>query len=337
MWPLCKKFVFIAGFLTLIKPLFAETYHKPSGSVFLSDSSSNNKITPRSGIPANPQPTTDPHQLTYKSLPFKKTKKKPYIQPFPNIYNPEVKRWIDFFTQSDSYFKPWLKRSYRYFPLMEEIFKSRGLPKELVFMSLVESGLSAKALSSAQAVGYWQFIKPTGLKYGLRINHWIDERQDFYKSTVAASKYLHKLYKEFDNWLLAMAAYNMGETRLRRLIKKHGTKNFWILYKKRDFPRETALYVPKILATARIIKNPEFYGVTDFLILSPYSYEVFFTPGGTNLRDMALATQISMAKIKSLNPDLKSEVIPHSISTHKLRLPKGSGLLVSRWLEEQKN
>ena len=147
---------------------------------------------------------------------------------------------------------------------MEEIFKSRGLPKDLVSMSLVESSLSPKAVSSAQAVGYWQFIKPTGLEFGLRINHWIDERRDFQKSTQAAAKYLYKLYGEFEDWLLSMSAYNMGEARLRRLIKKYQTKNFWILYKKSDFPKETALYVPKILAAAHIVKNPELYGLNDF-------------------------------------------------------------------------
>ena len=120
---------------------------------------------------------------------------------------------------------------------MERIFVSQGLPKELVAMSLVESGLSSRAVSSAQAVGYWQFIRPTGLEYGLRINRWIDERRDFRKSARAAGKYLYRLYEEFEDWLLAMSAYNMGEARLRKLIQKHETKNFWLLRNKRDFPK----------------------------------------------------------------------------------------------------
>ena len=259
-----------------------------------------------------------------------------YLKPFPVIYKPEVTRWIHFFSQKpSSYLRLWLKRSYRYFPMMENIFESRGLPKELVSMSLVESSLSPQAVSSAQAVGYWQFIKPTGLEFGLRINHWIDERQDFQKSTVAASKYLYQLYEEFEDWLLSMSAYNMGEARLRKIIKKHQTKNFWILYKKKDFPRETALYIPKILAAAHIIRNPELYGLTDFTILTPYSYDIFFTPGGTNLKQMSSEAKISLAEIKALNPDLKSDVIPSSISSHQLRLPKGSGLQVSKWLDKQ--
>ena len=124
----------------------------------------------------------------------------------------------------------WLKRSYRYFPLMERILQSRGLPKELVAITLVESSLSARAVSSANAVGYWQFIKPTALRFNLRVNNWIDERRDFHKSAFAATKYLYQLYEEFEDWLLAMSAYNMGEGRLRSLIKKHKTKKFWVLY-----------------------------------------------------------------------------------------------------------
>lgn len=259
-----------------------------------------------------------------------------YLKPFPIIYKPEVKRWIHFFSQDSFYLKLWLKRSYRYFPLMEGIFQSYGLPKELVSMSLVESSLSSQAVSSAQAVGYWQFIKPTGLEFGLRINYWIDERRDFQKSTKAAARYLYRLYEEFGDWLLSMSAYNMGETRLRALITKHQTNNFWILYKKSDFPRETALYIPKVLATAHIIRRPSLYGLTDFSVLPPYKYDIFFTPGGTNLKRMSLATKISLKEIRNLNPDLKSNIIPKTIAFHQVRVPKGSGLLISRWLDKQK-
>lgn len=260
-----------------------------------------------------------------------------YLKPFPVVYNPEIKRWIHFFSRNhSSYMKLWLKRSYRYFPVMEEILQARGLPRELAAMTLVESNLSPKAVSSAQAVGYWQFIKPTALQFGLQVNNWIDERQDFQKSTQAAARYLYQLYREFGDWLLSMSAYNMGEARLRILIKKHQTKNFWILYKKTDFPKETALYVPKILAAAHIVKNPELYGLNEFQILAPYKYDVFFTPGGTNLQKMSSDTRISLAELQILNPDLKSHTIPKFISLHPMRVPKGSGLLISQWLDKHK-
>ncbi|MCZ0933158.1 MAG: lytic transglycosylase domain-containing protein [Oligoflexia bacterium] len=266
----------------------------------------------------------------------KESKKKLSIKPFPKVYNPEIERWISLFSQNhSSYLKLWLKRSYRYFPLMKRIFNSQGLPKELVSMSLVESSLSPQAVSSAQAVGYWQFIKSTGLEFGLKINHWIDERQDFEKSTQAAADYLQKLHLEFEDWLLAMSAYNMGENRLRGLIKKHQTKNFWKLYKKPDFPRETALYIPKILAVNHILKNPSAYGLSEFVILAPYKYDIFFLPGGSSLKKLSLETEIPLAELKKLNPSLKKQKIPFHIASHPIRIPKGMGKLFSNWLDKQ--
>lgn len=267
------------------------------------------------------------------NIPFSK---KEAFKPFPKIYKPEVVKWILFFSQNrSSYMRLWLKRSYRYFPLMESILQTKSLPKELVSMTLIESGLSSKAVSSAQAVGYWQFIKPTALRFDLRVNHWIDERQDFQKSTKAASEYLYVLYREFEDWLLVMAAYNMGESRLRKLITKYQTKNFWRLSKKPDFPRETALYVPKVLAAAYIVKKPENYGLEQFQVLAPFDYDIFYTPGGTDLKKMSLGAKISLKELKILNPDLKTNVLPQFISSHSLRIPEGSGRLISKWLDKQ--
>lgn len=296
-------------------------------------------LTDLKAVPLESQELSSPEVVLKGDLPASlksRSSRGLHLKPFPVIYRPEVTRWIQFFSQEPSpYIKLWLKRSYRYFPMMEEIFQARGLPKELVSMSLVESSLSPQAVSSAQAVGYWQFIKPTGLEFGLRINHWIDERRDFRKSTLAASKYLYQLYEEFENWLLAMSAYNMGSARLNRLIEKHQTRDFWTLYKKSDFPRETALYIPKILAAAHIIRNPARYGLNDFPVLSPHSFDIFFLPGGTDLRKVSSDTKIPLTKIKALNPDLKKSSIPSSIAFHQVRIPKGTGLLFSKWLDKQ--
>ena len=255
---------------------------------------------------------------------------------FPKIYKPEVRRWIDFFGKNHkSYLKLWLKRSYRYFPLMKQIFENQGLPKELLSMSLVESSLSPQAVSSAQAVGYWQFIKPTALEFGLTVNPWIDERQDFEKSTRAAADYLSQLYLEFEDWLLAMSAYNMGENRLRKLIKKHNSKNFWELYKKADFPKETALYIPKILAVNHILKSPSSYGLNEFVILRPYKFDIFFVPGGADLKAISFEIKSSLKELKTLNPSLKKHKIPTYIASYPLRIPKGTGPLLSYWLDKQ--
>ena len=270
---------------------------------------------------------------------FKKAQdqKKTSVQSFPIIYNPEVKRWLVFFSKNpDSYFKIWLKKSYRYFPMMQKILSSNGLPKELAAMSAVESSFSAHAVSRAKAVGYWQFIRSTGLDFGLRINDWIDERRDFEKSTKAATLYLSKLYGEFDDWLLAISAYNMGEGRLRSLIQFYGSQNFWILYKKPKFPRETALYIPKVLAASHLLKYPSNYGLTEFVILTPYEYDVFYSPGGVHLKDLASNTGLSFKTLQKLNPDLKTGQIPKSIASHPIRIPKGKGKLVSHFLDKKK-
>ena len=253
----------------------------------------------------------------------------------PHIYNREVKRWVYVFTKKQSsYMKTWLARSYRYLPNMKKALRAKGLPENLAYMTLIESSLSSHAVSSAKAVGYWQFIKPTALRFGLQVNDWIDERRDFQKSTRAAGKYLYQLYRQFQDWPLSLAAYNMGERRLSRLIKKHRSDNFWILARKPDFPRETAFYVPKILAVILIMKSPARYGFHQFKILLPYEYDVFYVPGGTYLKELARRASIPYKKLTLLNPELKTDRIPLYVKNHRLRVPKGSGNLISAWLRD---
>ena len=257
------------------------------------------------------------------------------LPPLPLIYNYEVQRWVYVFTRPSSpYMKTWLARSYRYLPDMKKTLKTRGLPENLAYMTLVESGLSSHAVSSAKAVGYWQFIKSTALRFGLQVNYWIDERRDFQKSTRAAASYLDKLYQQFQDWPLTLAAYNMGEERLDRLIKKHRSNNFWALKRKPDFPKETALYVPKVLAIIHIMKSPARYGFPQFKILLPYEYDVFYVPGGTRLKELARKASIPYRELSRLNPELKTHHIPLSIQNHRLRVPKGSGGLISAWLRD---
>ena len=256
---------------------------------------------------------------------------------FPLIYNKEVKKWISTFVYlKPSYVKTWLMRSYRYVPQIKNIFKQKGLPEELAYIPLIESSLSAQAVSRAQAVGYWQFIYKTALHYGLTVNFWLDERKNFRKSTLAASLYLKELYHFFDDWLLVIAAYNMGETRLQKLIKKYDTKDFWELSKKHDFPRETAQFVPKVLAAAFIMKSPSRYGFDRFPILPPHRYDVFYAPGGMDFNAFLKDSKLSFKKFKELNPELKKLTLPHFINNHLVRLPKGKSALLSKWLSQNK-
>lgn len=277
----------------------------------------------------------EPSVFTLQTFPYKQKKS---LHPesksliFPFTYNEDIKRWILFFSSDKSFLPLWLARSHRYLPLMKKILKSQNLPEDLAYMTLIESSLSSSAVSTAQAVGYWQFMEPTARRFKLIINEWIDERRDFEKSTWAAGKYLTSLYQEFGNWLLSLSAYNMGETRLRQLIQKYKTKNFWILAKKADFPRETAQYVPKIMAAIHIMRSPESYGFTQFSILEPHQYDLFYIPGGTDIKIIANKMNKPFEDLKTLNPELKIYRIPENIQNHRIRIPKGTAPLLSSWL-----
>ena len=258
------------------------------------------------------------------------------IRPFPFIYNREVQHWIHIFSGREAAMALWLARSARYFPMMKRILSQYGPPQELACVTLVESGLSAFAVSRAQAVGYWQFIAPTARRFQLTVNDWLDERRDFEKSARAAARYLEALNREFNDWPLNLAAYNMGEARLRRLIKKYKTRDFWRLARKRDFPRETAHYVPKIFAASHILKSPESRGFTQFSILKPYQYDLFYVPGGMDIQTLAEQTGKPIAELKALNPELKTGRIPENVPNHRIRLPKGTAPFLSAYLDKKR-
>ncbi len=254
----------------------------------------------------------------------------------PLVHNHRVEKWIRIFQSNYSdRFRIWLERSYRYTPLMKDIFKRQKLPVDLVYMAMIESGFLSQAVSSAKAVGYWQFIKPTALRFGLRKAHWLDERKDFERSTYAASQYLTLLKRQFGDWWLAIAAYNMGEQKLAHLIQKHKTKNFWSLAQKYDFPYETAQYIPQLIAAISIAKAPTLYGFNYLKIKSPHNYEFFYLPGGTNLRALAGYIEQPYNKIKKLNPALLSDRIPRYIENWRTRIPKGSSKKVSQYISSR--
>ncbi len=164
-------------------------------------------------------------------------------------------------------------------------------------------------------------MKPTALQYGLHISWWLDERRDLIKSTWAAGRYLSVLYRIFNDWHLALSAYNMGENRLKKLIQQHRTRDFWTLSEKKNFPKETKEYIPKFLAAALIAKNPKYYGFNITYSLKPYSYTYQFVPGGTDLIRIAQQLDISPLEIKELNPELKRSFVPKEVSSHRIRVP----------------
>lgn len=242
----------------------------------------------------------------------------------PIVLNESVEDYIEYFqTRLRDRFKLWLERSGRYIPVMREIFKDNGLPEDLVFVALIESGFNPYAYSRSRAVGHWQFIKGTGRLYGLRINTWIDERRDPIKSTRAAARYLKDLYARFGSWPLAMAGYNAGERRIQRALVKSKADDFWGLRSSRYIRRETKGYVPKYMAATIIAKNPERYGFTlDYH--EPLRYDTVSVSGSADLRVVAQAAGITYKEIKELNPELRTALTPPYMKKYLVRLPVGT-------------
>lgn len=254
----------------------------------------------------------------------------------PITYNSRVQQWIHHYQGNGKrWFKKWIERSSRYIPAIQRILSERGLPKDLAYVVMIESGFSAHAVSTAAAVGPWQFIKGTAERYGLKVNWWLDERRDFQKSTVAAANYIQDLYRLFGSWYLVAASYNMGENRVKKIIQKYQTKNFWILARQNAFSEETTNYVPKLIAAMLISKAPGLYGFHELDHESPTLYENIFVPGGTDLIAIANHLGINQQYLRDLNPELLHGFIPKSVANHKIKIPKGSTKMVSLYLEKR--
>ena len=244
----------------------------------------------------------------------------------PLIINEAVKKEIQHYTTSDrNFFIRSYRRSGLYRPIILEYLKEAGLPEELSWLPLVESGFKIKALSSARALGLWQFIPSTGYKFSLKRDRFVDERMDVEKSTKAAIAYLKELHGMFGDWTTVLAAYNCGEGRVLRVISRQHVNyldDFWDLY--RRLPYETARYVPRFLATLHIIKEPDKYGMD--LSDNPegrLTYETIETNRRMRLRDIALYLNIPVKTLKSLNPELRYEITPDR--EYALKVPTGAG------------
>lgn len=254
--------------------------------------------------------------------------KTPYESPYGDLslnVNPAVEKWINYFTGSGrKHMKSYLERSSRYIPLMKSVLKENKLPENLVYVALIESGFSPKALSRANAVGYWQFIHGTGKRYGLRIDGFVDERRDPVLSTRAAANYFKDLYSLFGSWHLALAAYNAGEYRVNRAVLRHYNRNFWVLSSKRALPRETRNYIPKLIAAIHISKNPEKYGFHQLNYEEPIDYDLVTIKKSISLVKLAKQIGISKEKIQRLNPIYKGEYVPIYEKNTSIRIPTGT-------------
>lgn len=244
----------------------------------------------------------------------------------PIVVNQNVESFIRYFqTSGRKYFEKWLGRSADYMGMLRSILRENGLPEDLSYIALIESGLNPTVRSHANAVGMWQFIKGTATRYGLRVDWWIDERMDPEKATYAAAKYFKNLYGMFDSWYLAAAGYNAGEGRVARAIKKHGTEDFWELASQRKpLHRETREYVPKYLAALTIAKDPESYGFEAVSFDKGLRYDKVGVSQATDLRVIAEASGTTVEEIRRLNPELLRWFTPPNYPGYQVKIPAGT-------------
>lgn len=220
---------------------------------------------------------------------------------------------------------PWIRRSGTYFPMIEKILREEGVPEELKFLAMIESGLNPQARSRVGAGGMWQFMPATGRAYGLDVTHWVDERSDPEKATRAAARHLRDLYDMFGDWHLSLAAYNCGPTRVRRAVERFEASNrrkatFWDIY--RELPRETRNYVPMYIAAAMVASDPASFGLSRVEPGPSYEFDVVEVEGPMDLQVVADLADTSTETIRELNPEIRHGTLPPS--TYRLRIPAGT-------------
>ncbi len=249
-----------------------------------------------------------------------------------------VQYYLDFFQgPARERFAIWLQRMPRFEPMIRAKLRENGVPEDMVYLALIESGFSSSAVSRARATGMWQFMKGTGKLYGLRIDSWVDERRDPVRATDAAARHLADLRDRFGSMYLAAAAYNAGAGKVGRGLRRIGDEEdeednpdaaFFRLYDTRFLRRETKDYVPKLIAAALIAKQPEKYGFERVRGVSAMSYDSVVVPDATGLDVLARLADTSVAAMRELNPQFIRLVTPPR-QTAVVRVPAGTGELVT--------
>lgn len=224
----------------------------------------------------------------------------------------------------------WARRSGRYVPAIKAELRRAGLPTDLVWLSLIESGHNPTIASPAGAVGLWQFIPHSGRMYGLTVDRWVDERRDPARATQAAIRFLSDLYRRFGNWELAMGAYNMGYAGMSNAVRKFNTNDYWTLSRlEGGIPWETTLYVPKIFAIAIVMNNREAFGLGNIQPDPPISFDTILVEPATPLEDVAKAAGVAMSSLRELNPHYLSDRTPPAPASQAkrwpVRVPQGKG------------
>jgi membrane-bound lytic murein transglycosylase D len=246
----------------------------------------------------------------------------------PVVRNAPVERFVGIFTgRQQDRMALYLKRSGRYEGMIRGKLRERGMPEDLLYLSMIESGFNPTAKSHASAVGLWQFIEGTGTRYGLRVDGYVDERRHPEKSTDAALDYLQDLHRQFGSWYLAAAAYNTGENRVARVMRQVTGKergkdaDFWRIRSR--LPSETREYVPLMVAAALIGKEPAKYGLDGVARWMPLEHDEVQVPAGTRLKTVASAVGVTENEVKRLNPHLVRSMTPPGKKPYAVRVPEG--------------
>ena len=241
---------------------------------------------------------------------------------FAFTVNPLIQQYINYYQgRGRRTMEVGITRSGRYASLARKIFRQEGVPEDIIWLAQVESSWVPRAYSSAAASGLWQFVPSTGARFGLRQTAWVDERNSFEAATRASAKYLRWLSDRYNgNWELAMAAYNTGEGNVDRAVSRAGQANFWAIYP--YIAQETRNYVPNILATILIAKEPAKFGFTGVKPEPPAAYDVVQVPTATSLQLIADSVDTSVDYLRSLNPELRRDITPRG-EAYQVRLPAG--------------
>ncbi len=256
-------------------------------------------------------------------------------EPMPGIMadllkwdNPRVEKWVNYFTgRGKTTFNLWLRRKAEVGGIITDILNEEGLPPELIYLSMIESGISPHAVSSVAAVGPWQFMAPTAKDRGLHINWWVDERKDIPLSTLAAVDYLKSLHRTFGDWSLVLAAYNSGENRVLKKIQQSANDNYWDL----NLPSQTADFVPKFIAVARIGENPGKYGFS-IPDVRGQQFETITVKLPTDLDLIARCAKVPASVVTQLNPGILRGATPPNMGAYPVRVPVGTASLTQKAL-----
>jgi membrane-bound lytic murein transglycosylase D len=283
-------------------------------------------------LPGSPKAESDPVAKAVGDVMAERVAEEQRMEwDLPNLDHERVDFWVERFTtvpEMREKMEGFLQRSGIYVPMLLEKLDERGMPRDLIYLAMIESGFEPQAYSHAHAAGLWQFIAETGQRYGLAIDRAVDERNDPVKATDAALDYLQELHDRFDSWYLAAASYNTGENRVGRIMreefgreKAQSEEEYYRIWPR--LPRETRDYVPLMIAAGRIGKEPAKYGFDHVVPDAPLEYQEVMVPPATELNAIARAAGVSVDELRQLNPHFRLPRTPNN-RDYAVRLPSGS-------------